>query len=331
MERKNKCRRTVLKTLGTGVIGIAGLASSTLASEGVAPAGDLEWIVSEAVEGDNTVDLCMSVGYFGSELQTRWIGPGNSEDRWVHFFEANMVAMDTADGSYNISGQEFDTRMLSDTEHNGSPIAGSTAWPYPESGNWDSVTKEILEGGLGIASNLFSFGSTADNVIDAYGSRSFDTTNSDKISFETSYAIQREKASHHVNFTADQPPDSNGMVDVLCVAEEILNVSGSIYLYPESDNLPKPEHYDEPTSLRTADTAEKSEYRKMLDAMSDEELAEYGVKRVDSSDISIEAADESKRNLQSDHPSYITSFDFDVEYNAENGNIVDSKKTMFSR
>lgn len=127
MVRNNHTRRRVIQTLGASIIGASGVGSAkqdtspstvdenNLLSVEAENQGDI--IGEMTVEGANTVDAALSVGYYGSELQSRWVNSSLVE-RWVHFLEASFCATDDATlQSYNITKQFFDTRFYSGTEH----------------------------------------------------------------------------------------------------------------------------------------------------------------------------------------------------------------------
>jgi len=240
------------------------------------------------------------------------------EDRWVHFFDASMIGHCESGGldCYNINSQRFDTRMYDGTEHRGSPNAGAAAWPDPIGGNWSKATAAILETTLTTLSDVASVSKGVTQIIDAYNDKPFDTERTDKIEFKADYsAYTRETVSHSVNFTADQVPNTSGMVDILSAAGDngaSYETSSWVYLYPEHDDISK-----NPPSASSTGTL-----RDTLDTMSQEKLAEYGIQRVKSSEVDEQTRRSSRFNIGGDQPSYIKSFNMDVEFGAENGSVV---------
>lgn len=329
MTRNSHSRRQVLKRVGTGAVGIAGVASMRSGATSTVGAtvndrpelssiDDLNWVETDLVEGDNVVDVCLSVGYYGSELQSRWVDD-EIVDRWVHFFDATMTSHCESDTDcYNIDSQRFDTRFYSGTEHNGVPSAGAAAWPDPPGGNWSQVVDTVVEESLGTLSTLVGLGQSVDEIIDAYNAKPFDTEQTDKIEFEADYsAYTRKTASHSVNFTADQVPGTDGMVDILSGAGDVGHdhiTSALVYLYPDSGDMNK-----NPPSSTDAEGI-----RDTLDAMSQEQLSEYDTLRVNPSEISQTMRKNSRFDLSSERPTYIRYFDVDVEFGAENGTVVSS-------
>lgn len=335
MVRKNHTRRRVLQTFGASLIGASGIGSAkqdtvslSTANESDLPsvkaASQGEIVGEMAVEGDNNVNGALSVGYYDSELQNRWVD-GSLVERWVHFFEASFTATVESDlQSYNINKQFFDTRFYGGTEHNGAPSAGSAAWPDPPIGNWSQVVDAVVEASLGALSTVASLGLSADDIKEAYENDPFDTERSDKIYFEADYGgYYRESASHSVNFTADQVPGTDGMVDILSAAGDIgaaNPTAAMVYLYPEDDTL-----YKYPPGSRSSasvqDSSKTTSIRDSFDAMSQAELAEQGVKRVNPSELSKQTIQESRFNLRNNEPTYVKSFNFDVEFGAKNGSV----------
>lgn len=113
--KQSLSRRGILQGIATGAIGLSGLAAGVNNVE--ADAGTREWMVSNTVEGDNTVNATLSVGYYGSEMVNRWDSDQfKYVDKWAHYFEASFCAHDEYEGSYNISSQMFDTRFYNGTK-----------------------------------------------------------------------------------------------------------------------------------------------------------------------------------------------------------------------
>lgn len=326
MARKNHKRRHVLQALGTGLIGATGITSAKQNSVNESNTVNIEvtdtpqWIEQNPVEGANVVDVSLSVGYYGSELQQRWVN-GSLVDRWVHFLETTFTATsDTSTGSYNIYKQFFKTQFYDGTEHNGSPSAGSAAWPDPPLGNWTQVVDAVVEGSLGALSTIASIGLSADDVKNAYENDSFDTDRTDKIELGDNYSgYTRESASHSVNFTADQVPGTLGTLHIVSGAGDVgssSDVSAEIYLYPKDDDM-----YKDPIDTQSGSL------RSSFDTMTQAELAEYGVKRVDPKNISEQTIKRSPFDFNGNKPIYIKPFSFDVEFGAENGSITSSPTT----
>lgn len=329
MVRKNHNRRQVLQALGTSLIGATGITSAKQnavnESNGVeieAVTDTPQWIEKNPVEGANVVDVALSVGYYGSELKSRWID-GSIEDRWVHFLEACFTATcDSSLDTYNIDKQYFDTRFYDGTEHHGSPDAGSAAWPNPPLQNWSEIVIDVVQGSAGALSTIASFGLSASEIMDAYGNKSFDTKQTDKIYFEAGYGgYAREDASHSVNFTADQVPNTIGTLHISSAAGDNggpSDVLSEIYLYPEDNAM-----YKDP--LNTTSSTES--LQSTFDNMTQAQLAEYGVKRVDPNSLSKQMIRQSPFDLSGGKPVYIKSFNFDVEFGAENGSVVSTPST----
>lgn len=328
----NHSRRKILQTFGAGLVGATGMASAKSGTSGMAAAVESDsveveasstpqWTVENPVEGDNVVDVALCVGYYGSQLQSRWVN-GSLQDRWVHFLEATFTGTSDSGSttSYNIDKQLFDTRFYNGTEHNGSPTAGSAAWPNPPFGNWSQVVDAVVEGSLGAPSTIASIALSVDDIKDAYEDNPFDTEQSDKIQFEADYSgWTRENASHSVNFTADQVPGTDGMVDILSAAGDLgaeYNTSSWVYLYPEDDVM-----YQTPPGSRSVDLQES------FDTMSNQQLAENGVQRVNPSKLSKQTKRASRFDLRDNGPTYVKSFNMDVEFGAENGTAVNPSVT----
>lgn len=322
MVRNNHTRRRVLQSIGASMVGLTGIASAKGNGLGTTGVSTQDYvvssgeIVSNAVEGDNVVDVALSVGYYGSQLQDRWIN-GSIEERWVHFLEATMTGTcDSSSTCYNIDKQLFDTRFYSGTEHNGAPSAGSAAWPNPPFGNWSQVIDAVVEASLGALSTIASIGLSADDIKDAYENDPFDTEQSDLIYFEADYSgWTRETASHSVNFTADQVPGTDGMVDILSAAGDIgaaYNTGAWVYLYPDDGTM-----YDRPPGSRSSVSLQET-----FDTMSEKELAANGIERINPAELSEQKIRQSRFDLSGNRPVYIKSFDMGVEVGAENGTVV---------
>lgn len=162
----------------------------------------------------------------------------------------------------------------------------------------------------------------------------------DQIEFIANYGFwSREKASHHVNFVADQIPGESGMVDVLSAAEDqgaAYETGSFIYMYPEGKDLDKPQNYSLSTMSNTesgvtnldnsnnppTDGGREFGTRKALDAMSERALERRDIKRIDPSEVSAEQARKSKFDFSGDKPAYIAKFGFDVEFDTKNGTSV---------
>lgn len=260
------------------------------------------------------------MGYYGSQLQDRWVN-GSVKERWAHLLEASFTATsDTNVESYNIDKQFFDTRFYDGSENNVSPNAGSAAWPNPPLGNWSQVVDAVVESSLGALSTVASIGLSHDDIKNAYENDPFDTDKTGKISFEADYSgYTRESASHSVHFTADQVPGTTGTIDIVSAAGDIgssSDTSAGIYLYPEDDAM-----YKDP--LHTSSESIQSSF----DTMTQAQLAERGIKRVDPTSLSEQMIRQSPFDFSGDGPIYIKSFNFDVEFRAENGSVVSTPST----
>lgn len=285
---------------------------------------DLEWTANNTMEGDNTVSASLEVGYFGSDLDQRWID-GELKERWRHYLEASFCATDTYQVN-NIWGQRFDTRFYNGTEHNGVPTAGSAAWPDPPGGNWGAVLEVVLENAITSLSSIANFGRTAQEVKEAYNEEDFSVKEMDHIEFDANYRhYTRNDCSHSVNFVADQIPDTTGMVDVLSVANDtdIDEVGPYIYIYPDDGNIPEPTHHDTSTASTSGSSGgsdSNTPYMDMFDNMSQGELAQHGVQRIPSSQTA--KLGPNRTPSPSDRPTYVTTFEPNIEFGAKNGEIV---------
>lgn len=123
-----------------------------------------------------------------------------------------------------------------------------------------------------------------------------------------------------VTFTADQVPDTNGMVDILSSAGDVghdHDTSSFVYLYPDDGDISK----NPPSST------DDGSLRQTLDTMSQDQLAKHGIRRVNPSEISRTTRKNSRFDLSGERPTYIKSFDMDVEFGAENGTVISSPST----
>ena len=197
---------------------------------------------------------------------------------------------------------------------------GSAAWPSPLGGNWGEVLEVILKESISSLSTVAAFTKTASEVIDAYQTEDFDVVEMDHVEFDANYrGLTREECSHSVAFTADQQPDTDGMIDILSSAQDSLNgdVGAVVYLYPESGDLPKPPQYSDTTTS----------YSDMFDEMSEEELAEYEIQRIpyeQRKDRIPSHQKPSDRDVPK-RPVYTTSFEPDVDFDVKNGRIINSE------
>lgn len=306
-----------MKSIGASAsgLGLLGLSNSVSAND----AGDLQWSINNTIEGNNNVNASLEVGYYGSDLTQRYID-GEYRERWAHFLEAGFCAKDTFFAGGNIYDQRFDTRFYDGTEHNLTPTAGAAAWPDPPGGNWGEVLKVLLEESITSLSAVANFTKTASEVLAAYQEEDFSVEEMERIEFEANYrGFTRDECSHSVNFVADQKPDTDGMVDILSAVQDNVNeeVGAWIYLYPDSGDLPKPPQY----------SATNTPYMDMFDKMSEEELAEHGIQRIPFEQQQRDRVSPDRRPSDRDPPKrpiYTTSFDPVVEFEAKNGQIIDS-------
>ncbi|WP_128906633.1 hypothetical protein [Halorubrum amylolyticum] len=155
--------------------------------------------------------------------------------------------------------------------------------------------------------------------MDAYQEEDFNVEKMEHIEFEANYReFSRDECSHSVNFAADQKPGTDGMVDILSAAQDNINgeVGAWVYLYPDSGDLPKPPQY----------SATTTPYMDMFDEMSEEELAEHGIQRIQSEQRQDRISPD-RRPSDRDPPKrpiYTTSFDPVVEFEAKNGQVINS-------
>ena len=303
----NPSRRKFVAAVGASTVGSVGMSSATAESESdLSTLDDLEWMTTNPVESDVApVYVTLTLGYYGSQLTQRWVD-GSLEDRWAHFFDATMCAR-CEDDCYNIESQSFEAVMSQETEHNASPDAGAAAWPDPPGGNWSEVGMTVLEESLGQLSQLVSLAQSADEIMDAYEEEDFDTEDSDEIEFQADYWWTRHTASHSVQFVADQPPETNGAIDVYSGVGGSGGVEAYVLMCPKGGDMG--------TVLPSPDT---------LESMSDEELNEHRITRINPAEVerNPELARKSRFDLSSERPNYIASFPIEVEVGAEGGSVV---------
>lgn len=303
-------RRELMRGIGASATGAAalGLAGNTQAST----SGEPHWTVTNTVEGRNTVVTNITVGYHGSQLLERWVGIGEREEFWAHAIDVSFIAKCTADAP-NILEQKSDIRFHGDTQNNEAPEAGASAWPSPPGGNWSGAFDAVLEESIGAINNVANLALAVGDIKDAYEEKSFNTGTPDNIGYETDYrSLSRVACSHSVSFEADQPPQTDGMVDILGeVNDQGFDTGAFVYLYPDHDELPS--HYP-------ADHSTSTPLMDRLDEMSEDMLERHGIEKV----VNYSARDD---NINTDRPTYVTQFKPNVEFDAKNGETIESSVT----
>lgn len=322
-------RRNVLKTLGVGgTVGIASLTSAratsaleTTTSNVSALLREPEWTLTRTVDEDIGNNLCVTLGYFGSETAQRWVGDVIKE-RWAHKFELSTVGVCEyrADGCYNIYSQEFEAKQEYDhhpVEIHEYPRAGAAAWPDPPGGNWDKVLLAILEEAVTELSAIADSVKGASEIYDAYKQTGFDTEQLRKITFQNNYrTVSRKEASHSVRFTLDTIPEGMGTAGTARITGGVGesgydSVSGSftVHMGNEFANPPAP--------LDRGGVRDSESLRDSLDSMSGKELKEHGITRIHPSDVPRDVAERSRFDLGGSKPSYLKSFPMRVEFEGQ--------------
>ena len=305
----NPSRRKFVAAVGASTVGSVGMSSATAekTQSDLSDITELEWVTTNTVESDIApVYVTLTFGYYGSETVYRTID-GDIVERWAHIFEASMCAR-CEDNCYNIESQNFEALMNQETEFNdGNPTAGAAAWPDPPGGNWSEVAETVLKEALGELVSLVSVAQTADEIMDAYEHEDFDTEHQNELSFEANYLTTRHTASHSVDFIADQPPETNGAIDVYSGVGGTGGVEAYVLMCPKGEDMG--------TVLPEPDT---------LDSMSTKELNERGITRIEQSAIerNAEQVRNSRFELNRDGPNYIASFPMEIELGAKGGSVV---------
>lgn len=323
----------MVKSLGAGITGLAGLTSMDAVRGGSESPSIKEitnnprWTHNVPVQSWNVVNAIVSVGYYGSEFGHQWVN-GELKERWKHAFEVITIgqAGDDSDEYYNIDSQSFKAVMKDATEHHSHASAGAAAWPDPQGGNWSAVTEELVENSLSELSSIVGVGLVANAILQAYNSKGFDNNKDNTIKFSSDYSSwTRTKASHGVQLFAFQPPNTKGKVNITgSIGDAAAGpVEGTIKVLIDSSQTDGSIGSNTVTSSSGTPTLSK-ERLKNIDSMSEKELAKYGIKRVNPSELSEKTRRNSRFDFSGSGPTYITVFDTHVEHEVDGGTVAKS-------
>lgn len=212
-EKNSADRRSVLKGLAVGgLIGLSGFsaASTPVAAESGTSFSDPSWEETIPVEKDIGNNLVINLVYAFTEVNTKIID-GETVERNSHFFQLSAVGhsapVDQYTTTYNIAEQSFKATELDDhpfsIEFNETNAAGASAWPNPNSGNWDEVLEVVLEKAVTQASTIVDIGLTVSEIYEAYQQEGFGTDIRDTIEYSESYLSNKITSSHSVDFIID--------------------------------------------------------------------------------------------------------------------------------